>query len=83
MKKKFEAHATVSEWTDDEGKKCKRTLHVGTVFESSAGRLVMKLDAVPTSRDWSGWLSLKSCVQPSAPGRRLPPGFPPAPPAED
>lgn len=79
MKKKFEAHATVSEWTDEAGKKCKRTVQVGTVFESSQGRLVLKLEALPVSRDWSGWVSLKPCAPALPPGRRMPPGMPAAP----
>lgn len=73
MIRKNEAYATVSRWTADDGKKCARTVQVGTIFESSHGRLVMKLEAVPTARDWSGWLALKPCAA----------AMPPAPAPED
>jgi hypothetical protein len=79
MKKRYEAHASVSEWTDEAGKKCKRTVQVGTVFESANGRLVMKLDCVPTSRDWSGWVAFRPCAAPLPEGRKASPGMPPAP----
>lgn len=79
MKKKMEAHATVSEWIDDSGKKCKRTVQVGTIFESTNGRLVMKLECLPTSKDWSGWISLRPCASALPPMRRVSPGMPPAP----
>ncbi len=79
MKKKMEAHATVSEWTDDNGKKCKRTVQVGTIFESANGRLVMKLECLPTSKDWSGWIAFRPCVSVLPPMRRVSPGMPDAP----
>ena len=79
MKKRYEAHASVSEWTDEAGKKCKRTVQVGTIFESVNGRLVMKLDCVPTSRDWSGWVALRPCAPALPAGRQVSPGMPPAP----
>lgn len=80
MIRKFEIVATVGEYTDkDTGRKVKRTLPIGGIYESSNGRLVMRLDAVPTQRDWSGWAALHPVGKPLPPGRRLPPGMPPAP----
>jgi len=62
MKMKYTAVATIGEYTDKAtGKKAKRTLPIGAVFESAGGRLVLKLDAVPVSADWSGWVALKPC----------------------
>ncbi len=87
MTKKFDIVATVAEWTDKAtGKKMKRTLSVGAVYESPRGNLVLKLEAVPVSRDWSGWAALKPCYQPAEerplpPGRKVSAGMPPAPPA--
>lgn len=80
MKKRFEVHASVSKWIDETGKKCARTIQVGTIFESSHGRLVMKLEAIPTARDWSGWLSLRECAPVLPAGRRTSKGMPGPPP---
>jgi hypothetical protein len=80
MKKTHDAVATIGEWTDPEsGRKVKRTLPIGAVFESSRGNLVLKLDAVPVSAEWSGWVALKPCAPALPPGRRMPPGMPAAP----
>jgi hypothetical protein len=79
MKKTHDIVATVGEWTEPEtGRKVKRTLPIGAVFLSSKGNQVVKLDAVPVG-SWSGWASLKPCAAPLPPGRRQPPGMPPAP----
>ncbi len=59
MRKTHDAVATVGTWTDETGKKNKRTIVIGALFESEHGRLVLHLDAVPVSRDWSGWVALK------------------------
>ena len=71
--------ATTREWVDDAGKKHKVRIEVGAIFRSKAGNLVLKLDAVPITRDWSGWLAAEPCAPTLPPGRRVPPGFPPAP----
>ena len=61
MKPKFHAIATLGTYTDKAtGKKVKRFATVGTVFESPNGRLFMRLDALPVSPDWSGFLSFRS-----------------------
>lgn len=84
MIRKFQIVATVGSYIDkDTGKKVKRTLPIGGIYESSNGRLVMRLDAVPTQRDWSGWAALHPEGEQLPPGRRLPRGFPAAPPPDD
>ena len=55
--KKYEAVATVGEYTDRNGDKKKRYQNVGTVFENEDGRLSLKLDAIPVGPEWSGWIS--------------------------
>lgn len=60
MKKRYELFATVSEWTDQtNGKKCRRTAQIGTVFESPGGRLSMKLELLPLIPGWSGFIAFK------------------------
>ena len=76
MKKTHDAIATIGSYTDATGKKAKRTLPIGAVFESPLGRLVLKLDAVPVAAGWSGWVALK----PSGP--ELPPVMPATPPEQ-
>ena len=57
MKKKYDVVATVGEYKTKDGATKKRYLTVGTVFEGEKG-LSMKLEALPLSKEWSGWLSL-------------------------
>jgi hypothetical protein len=79
MKRKFEVVATVGKWKDPEtGKTNKRTVAVGAIYESNGGKLVLRIDAIPVSPDWSGWMSLKPLAPELPPGRRNPPGMPPA-----
>jgi hypothetical protein len=56
-KKAYDAVATVGEYTDREGNKKKRYMNVGTVFQNDEGQLSMKLDAIPISKDWSGFIN--------------------------
>ena len=80
MTKTHDAIASIRQWTDkDTGTKHKATLIVGAVFRSSKGNQVLKLDALPLSRDWSGWIALKPCGPELPPSRRASPGMPPAP----
>lgn len=56
--KKYDAVATVGTYKDRQtGEDKKRYVTVGAVFEGDDGRLSLKLDAVPCSPDWSGWIS--------------------------
>jgi len=57
MKKKYDAVATVGKYTAKDGQEKKRYLTVGTVFEGEGGKLSLKLDGMPVSPDWSGWIS--------------------------
>ncbi|MEO5915331.1 MAG: hypothetical protein ABIS50_13945 [Luteolibacter sp.] len=76
-------HATTREWVDGDGTKHKVRIEVGAIFRSKAGNLVVKLDAVPITKEWSGWLAADQCAPaPLPPGRRQPRGMPPPPPPE-
>ena len=55
--KKYDAVATIGEYTDRNGEKKKRYQNVGSVFENEDGRLSLKLDAIPLGPEWSGWIS--------------------------
>ncbi len=60
MTPKFHAIATLGSFTDKTtGKKVKRYLTCGTVFESPKGKLFMRWDAQPVSPDWSGFISFR------------------------
>ena len=50
--------ATVGSYVDNSGQEKKRYQKVGAAFSDDEGRVSLKLDAVPCSPDWSGWLSL-------------------------
>ena len=51
--------ATVGTYKDRQtGEEKKRYLTVGTAFTDDQGRISLKIDAMPVSPEWSGWLSL-------------------------
>lgn len=54
--KKFDAVATIGEYTDRNGQTKKRYLNVGAVFENDKG-LSLKIDALPLGKDWNGWIA--------------------------
>jgi len=81
MKRRYEVIATVGKWTHQDTKKpVKRSVAVGAIYESTGGKLVLRIDAIPVAPDWSGWMQLRPCSPEMPPGRRLPPGMPAAPP---
>ncbi len=81
MKKTHDAVATVGKYKDKDGAEKKRYVTVGAIFQDDQGRMSLKLDAVPCSPEWSGWISFypKSDTPPMPPGRRSSPGMPAAP----
>lgn len=51
--------ATIGEYTDRQtGQKKKRYATCGKAFTDDEGRVSLKLDVIPVSPSWSGWLSL-------------------------
>lgn len=51
--------ATIGTYKDRQtGEEKKRYLTVGTAFTDDQGRISLKIDAMPVSPEWSGWLSL-------------------------
>lgn len=55
-RKIYDVVATVGSYTDKQGNEKKRYVTCGAVFEGDKG-MSMKLDTIPVSPDWSGWLS--------------------------
>ena len=90
-RKKYEAVATIGEYTDKQtGEKKKRYATVGTVFENDEGKLSLKLDTIPIGPGWSGFIQFfDPRAQGSAPAPQLPPGrhasrgMPSAPPIKE
>lgn len=83
----YQLWATVGEYTDHAtGKKAKRQVPVGVVFQSEGGAMSARIDTIPVSPGWGGFLAFRrppsADAQPAAlpPGQRLPKGMPPAPP---
>lgn len=59
MRKYATLQATVERWTDRKGEQRARRLSVGSIFrDDGSGRMSIRLDALPVSSDWSGWLSI-------------------------
>jgi hypothetical protein len=54
--KRYDAVATVGEYTKN-GETKKRYMNVGVVFENDKGQLSLKLDALPTGKEWSGYIN--------------------------
>lgn len=65
-KLKYKAVATTGEYTNKEGETKKRYTQVGVVFENDKGQLSLKLDAVPLSKEWSGFINF---YEPDGPGQ--------------
>ncbi len=57
-KRTHDVVATIGTYKDATGAEKKRYINVGSAFTSEDGNLSIKLDAVPVSPEWSGWLSL-------------------------
>jgi hypothetical protein len=59
--------ATLGEYEAADGSKKKRYHTCGKAFTNDQGQISLKLDALPCSPEWSGWLSLYPVQEPSAP----------------
>ena len=79
MKKTHTIHGTLRRWKDEAGKEHAQRIECGAIFQSSSGALVIKIEALPCTKDFTGWLSTAPVAPALPPGRRVPPGFPPAP----
>ena len=66
-------YATVGRYKHD-GRRMKRSIFIGSGFTDREGRLYLRLDAVPVSQEWSGWLTLHPVRRPTdEPLPELPP----------
>lgn len=75
MIKKYDIVATVGTYKDRQtGHEKKRYQTCGAVFADDDGRLSIKMEALPLSKDWSGWFA---CYEPKQDSSR-PPVAPPA-----
>jgi hypothetical protein len=79
MKKVFTIHGTLRRWKDEHGKQHAQRIECGAIFQSSAGALVVKIEALPCTKDFTGWLSTVPVAPALPPGRRVPKGFPMGP----
>jgi len=50
--------ATVGTYKNKDGEEKKQYIKCGAAFTHEGGNISIKLDAVPVTPDWSGWLSL-------------------------
>ena len=57
-KKTHDVVATVGEYKTQSGETKKRYVNCGSAFTNDDGNISIKLDTVPVSPEWSGWLSL-------------------------
>jgi len=57
-KRTHDVVATVGRYKDQSGEEKKRYVNVGSAFTDEQGRISIKLETVPVTPDWSGWLSL-------------------------
>jgi hypothetical protein len=56
-RKTHDAVATVGTYKDRNGNEKKRYINIGSVFTDDEGRQSLKLDSVPVTPEWSGWVS--------------------------
>ena len=72
--------ATIGTYNDREGNEKKRYHKCGAAFTNDEGQISIKIDAMPVSPDWTGWLSLyekkeydnQASSRPSEPVRQQP-----------
>lgn len=57
-KRTHDVVATIGTYKDRDGNEKKRYQNCGSVFTGEDGRMSLKLDALPVSKDWSGFFSL-------------------------
>lgn len=69
--------ATVGTYTDREGNEKKRYQKCGIAMTDEDGRLSLKLEAMPVTPDWSGWLNLYPKKDYDAPQRQNTPPMEP------
>jgi hypothetical protein len=50
--------ATIGTYKDAQGNEKKRYVQCGVAFTDEQGRVSLKMDAMPVSPEWSGWLQL-------------------------
>ena len=72
-KRTHDAVATIGKYKDAQGNEKKRFLTVGSVFTDDQGRMSLKLDAVPTAQDWSGFISFYPVEKKQSNERQSPP----------
>lgn len=57
-KTQYDLVATIGEYTDREGNTKKRYQKCGVAFTNDEGQTSIKLDAIPVTPEWNGWISL-------------------------
>lgn len=57
MRPKFDAMASCDKYKDKDGNEKTRYVKVGTIFEREDGSICMKMEALPVSKDWNGWVN--------------------------
>jgi len=57
-RKTHDAVVTVGKYKDAQGNEKKRYKNVGCVFTDDQGRMSLKLDTIPCTPEWSGYISL-------------------------
>lgn len=62
--------ATLGEYKAADGTKKKRYHTCGKAFTNDQGQISLKLDALPCSPEWSGWLSLYPVQEQTRPDPR-------------
>jgi hypothetical protein len=61
MKKFGDLMASTGEYTDSQGRKAKRWTRCGVLMKDDVnGSMSIKLDCVPVSPTWSGWLAVRN-----------------------
>lgn len=73
MRRYARLEATIERWTGRHGEQRARRVPVGTIFrDDESGRMSARLDLVPVSHDWHGWLAVIRLDQDSddTPARR-------------
>jgi hypothetical protein len=67
IKRTHDVVATVGTYKDRDGNEKKRYVNCGSAFLDDSGRMSIKLETIPVSPEWSGWVSLYAVEKRDAP----------------
>lgn len=61
MRRTHRLLGTTRSWVNEAGQKQKSRIECGAIFTSDAGRISVRITALPITKEFDGWLSAVPC----------------------